>query len=269
MNDKSEKIILNWTIKEKIGEAIINPRGIKIDLSIIIPVYNKYNFTKSCLADLNQLPINHEIIIVDNGSSDETQKELQNFARPNFKYIRNDKNYGFARACNIGYTAARGENVMFLNNDIRVKNSFNDWTKVILEAIAANDNSIVGPTGGYVEPTNNFSFVYETSDPTKKINYMSGWCLSASRNTWKKLEIKREIHVVAADFEIDQLFSEEFGIAYFEDTDLGFRAKRMDIDFKFVDIPVIHFGKITSAQINTYELYSQAKKIFIKKWGSK
>lgn len=46
-------------------------------LSIVIPVFNKYAFTKACLTDLSKLPEDHQIIIVDNGSTDETRAELK------------------------------------------------------------------------------------------------------------------------------------------------------------------------------------------------
>lgn len=233
-------------------------------LSIVIPVFNKWNFTKACLNDLLQLPEDHKIIIVDNGSSDETAEELKKYSR--VTVITNDTNLGFAKACNIGWTAAPGNNIMFLNNDIRVKENHTGWTQNIINAL--EDNVLVGPTGGLVDPANNFQFVYETNDPKKKINYMSGWCLAASRATWSKFYIPRN-GTFAGWGPATQIFSEEFGLAYFEDTDLGFRAKKLKIDFKLTEIPVIHFGKVSSGQINTNALYSKARQIFIQKWGSK
>jgi GT2 family glycosyltransferase len=233
-------------------------------LSIVIPVFNKWNFTKSCLNDLMQLPEDHEIIVVDNGSSDETQEGLKAF--PRVKVFRNEENLGFAKACNLGFSECSSMNLMFLNNDIRVKSNHTDWTNIIIESIT--DNCLIGPTGGYVDPSNNFQFVYETTDSNKKINYMSGWCLAASRAVWSKLWIPRN-ETYAGKGPPAQIFSEEFGLAYFEDTDLGFRAKKLKIDFKLIDIPVMHFGKISSGQLNTNALYSKARQIFINKWNSK
>jgi glycosyltransferase involved in cell wall biosynthesis len=48
-------------------------------LSIVVVVFNKWNFTKSCLKDLVQLPADHEIIVIDNASSDETNVEINKF----------------------------------------------------------------------------------------------------------------------------------------------------------------------------------------------
>lgn len=236
-------------------------------LSIVIPVFNKWNFTKSCLKDLLQLQSGHEIIIVDNGSSDETQSELPKMDIPNLHYYRNPVNMGFAVGCNVGFGESTGDNVMFLNNDIRVKSRHEDWTSIILNAI--KEDTLVGPTGAMVDPSYNFQFLYETLDPKKPKNYMSGWCLSASRKTWDKLEIPRNPILIYDHLPPPQIFSEEFGLAYFEDTDLSFRAKRIKMNFEMVEIPVVHFGKVSSGQINTSALYSKARQIFINKWGSK
>lgn len=236
-------------------------------LSIVIPVFNKWNFTKSCLKDLLQLQSGHEIIIVDNGSSDETQSELPKMDIPNLHYYRNPVNMGFAVGCNVGFGESTGDSVMFLNNDIRVKSRHEDWTSIILNAI--KEDTLVGPTGAMVDPSYNFQFLYETLDPKKPKNYMSGWCLSASRKTWDKLEIPRNPILIYDHLPPPQIFSEEFGLAYFEDTDLSFRAKRIKMNFEMVEIPVVHFGKVSSGQINTSALYSKARQIFINKWGSK
>ncbi len=225
-----------------------------LQLSIIVPVYNKYNFTKSCLQDLFQLPTDtHEIIVIDNGSSDETQSELVKIKdRSNFHYIRNELNGGFAFACNSGYRAATAPNVLFLNNDIRVKNDHQSWTQSLLEHC---NNAIVGPTMGQLD--NNFNFIREANASLTGQNvYVSGWCLAASKKILDRLRVRDYIGP----------FSEEFGLAYFEDSDLGFRARQLNIPLKIVNIPVVHFGKISSQQLNTYNLYTKAKKIFTDKW---
>ena len=225
-------------------------------LSIIIPVFNKSNFTKSCLQDLCQLDKNkHQIIIVDNDSKDNTEEVVRSFMKDHYNiiYIRNDQNYGFAQACNRGYNASHYANVLFLNNDIRVKSNHNNWTDLLINEL--EEDMLAGPTGGKVDPKT-FQFLYETNDLKKDINYMSGWCLAGKKRTFNKLIINNYIGP----------FSEEFGIAYFEDTDIGFRSKDLNIKFKLIQIPVIHFGKISSSQLNTNKLYTEARKIFINKW---
>lgn len=217
-------------------------------LSIVIPVYNKYNFTKSCINDLLHLPEDHEIIIVDNGSIDETQKSLD--GNKEIKYYRNVENQGFARACNIGYGLASAPNILFLNNDIRVKSNKDTWTQEIIKWCP---NALVGPTMGQLD--NNLNFVQEANKVLSGKSYMSGWCLAASREIWSKLDLSGN----------NEIFSEEF-FCYFEDTDLSFRARELKIPFQIVEIPVVHFGKVSSKQLNTHVLYQNARKIFVKKW---
>lgn len=228
-------------------------------LSIVIPIFNKYNFTKSCLNDLFHLPQDHEIIIVDNGSSDETHSALDK--NQEIVYHRNEQNLGFAKACNIGYGLASSDNVLFLNNDIRVKSNKDIWTQPLIEKCA---DALVGPTMGQLD--NQLNFIQESNKVLSGKSYMSGWCLAASKAVWKKLEIPRA-SLLIEESSAPQIFSEEFGLAYFEDTDLSFRARQLGIKMEVVDIPVVHFGKQTSSQLNTRQLYQQARKIFVKKWG--
>ena len=232
-------------------------------LSIVIPVWNKWNFTKACLTDLEKLPDDHEIIIVDNGSTDETS---QLFDNKRIIYHRNPDNFGFARACNIGYGLATASNVLFLNNDIRVKSNYTDWTQSL---ITHCHEALVGPTMGQLDKQ--FNFVQEANKLLDGNSYMSGWCLAASKDIWHKLEVNRHPGMIVTDAynlltDSPQIFSEEFGLAYFEDTDLGFRARKLGIPFKVVDVPVVHFGKQTSKQLNTHKLYTVARQIFVKKW---
>lgn len=226
----------------------------KFKLSIVIPVYNNYNFTVKCLEDLSYLPNDHEIIIVDNGSSDNTKKIVSDNAR--LKIIRNKTNQGFASAVNIGYSMSSGENVMFLNNDIRLRSNKENWTKEIIE-VAESGEFLVGPTIGVLD--DNFNFITEANKmPLKGHVYMSGWNITANVKTWGKLVLENEIGPWNTDF-----------FCYFEDTDLGFRAQELGVQLKIVDCPVHHFGKMTSSKIGTLNLYLPAKEKFIKKWSGR
>jgi O-antigen biosynthesis protein len=232
---------------------------IKKTFSVVIPVYNKFAFTKSCLQDLSKLPADHEIIIVDNGSTDETRANLE-FSKE-INYYRNEKNYGFAQACNRGYSITTAPNVLFLNNDIRVKSNYSDWTQPLLKECP---HAIVGPTMGQLDSQMNF--VQEANRMLPGTSYLSGWCIASSKNIWDKLEIRRDPLALYDQNQFPQIFSEEFGLAYFEDSDASLRARQLGIPLKVVEVPVVHFGKVSSKQLNTYQLYKQAQHIFIKKW---
>ncbi len=91
-------------------------------ISIIIPVYNKVDFTRRCLETIyrnTSQEISYEIIVSDDASTDETPQFLGLAAKKysNLKYVRNEENSGFAHTCNAGAREARGKFLLFLNND--------------------------------------------------------------------------------------------------------------------------------------------------------
>jgi GT2 family glycosyltransferase/glycosyltransferase involved in cell wall biosynthesis len=89
-------------------------------VSFIIPLYNGLALTQAMLASLAEtLPagIAHEIILVDDGSKDDTRDWLAGL-KPPYRVLLNEKNLGFAGTCNRGAAAASGEYLFFLNNDL-------------------------------------------------------------------------------------------------------------------------------------------------------
>jgi GT2 family glycosyltransferase/glycosyltransferase involved in cell wall biosynthesis len=91
-------------------------------VSFIIPLYNGLALTQAMLASLRPtLPgdLEHEIIFVDDGSSDGTAAWLATVAAP-LRAVSNEQNLGFASACNRGADAATGDVLFFLNNDLEM-----------------------------------------------------------------------------------------------------------------------------------------------------
>lgn len=89
------------------------------ELSIIIVNFRSWRSLRQCLDSLSSIPGNHklfEVIIVDNASDDGMLTEFQ-LANPEFKFILNRGNNGFANGCNLGAAKAKGEYLLFLNPD--------------------------------------------------------------------------------------------------------------------------------------------------------
>ena len=85
-------------------------------VSVVVVVWNHADLTLKCLQALaEQTEVAAEIIIVDNASTDETADLLARIGGATV--IRNSSNLGFTVAINIGAKAARGEFILFVNND--------------------------------------------------------------------------------------------------------------------------------------------------------
>jgi len=99
----------------------------QIDFSIIIVTHNGLKYIDACVDSIFSSHIqNFEIIVVDNGSSDDTIKYLTNkySKHTNLQIVPLDKNYGPARARNEGVKVAQGLYLGFLDNDTEVHK---DW----------------------------------------------------------------------------------------------------------------------------------------------
>jgi hypothetical protein len=105
--------------------------------SIVIPVFNKFDLTYQCVQSIQEhgAEISYEIVIVDDCSRDETL--FANFVfSGGIRLVRNSANLGFVRTCNRGFEAARGDYVVFLNNDTQVKPR---WLDELYETLQRDD----------------------------------------------------------------------------------------------------------------------------------
>ena len=84
-------------------------------VSAIIVNYNAGNLLRDCVDSLLASPLDIEIIIVDNASSDDSLDALLDL--PQVNVIRNEINTGFAAGCNTGIKAAAANYLLFLNPD--------------------------------------------------------------------------------------------------------------------------------------------------------
>jgi len=127
--------------------------------SIIILTFNELEYTKKCIASLRTDTLEpHEIIFVDNGSTDGTVKWIEQMLKnsPNYKFIANENNLGFPKGSNQGILASSGEYILLLNNDVIVTEG---WLSGMLECINSTpDVGIVGPM------TNNISGIQKVQN---------------------------------------------------------------------------------------------------------
>lgn len=117
--------------------------------SIVICMLNRLDLTLTCLDSIAKNSKNFEVILVDNGSERDVSEELESRIKhyPFVKIVRTFENLNFAMGNNIGFTEARGENVVFLNNDTEVCENWLDELIVELQ-----DKSIVGAQPKLIYP---------------------------------------------------------------------------------------------------------------------
>ena len=239
------------------------------EFSIIIPVYNKAIYTFNCLKSiLKNTNIPYEVIVIDDCSNDETEK-MMDFMK-NCVYIRNEKNKGFVESCNTGAKNAKGNFLLFLNNDTIVTKN---WLENILKIFDRfNDAGIVGvklvfPDGKLQEAGSiifsdgscwNYGKFDNPSNPEynyiKKVDYCSGACIT----------LKKEI------FEKVNGFDDIFKPAYYEDTDLSMKIREIGLNVYYQPFSIVyHFEGITSGTdinkgIKKFQEINKNK--FLEKW---
>ncbi len=114
-----------------------------IEVSIIILTRNRKLLLQDCLNSLinNLKNLSYEIIVVDNASTDGSAQVAKSFAKVTL--IQNKKNLGVAKGRNLGVSKARGEFIVFLDDDTFIKKPV--FPKIINFMEKNKDVGIVGP----------------------------------------------------------------------------------------------------------------------------
>jgi len=106
-------------------------------ISIIIPHWNGLDVLYECLDSIKQSSFSSkEIIVVDNASTDGSQEWIKD-KHSDIVLVENDQNYGYAGGCNRGVNIARGEWLLFLNNDTVQET---DWLDHLAKAVEGKDD---------------------------------------------------------------------------------------------------------------------------------
>ncbi|OGS99433.1 MAG: glycosyl transferase family 2 [Gallionellales bacterium RIFCSPLOWO2_12_FULL_59_22] len=114
--------------------------GASCDISVVIVNYNAGKILPECIASAQQQA--GQIIVVDNASTDNSIAALRD-AFPEVRIICNERNLGFAAACNLGAQIADGDHILFLNPDCILKANA---IPILLAAVHGTDDT--GMVGG-------------------------------------------------------------------------------------------------------------------------
>ena len=225
---------------------------------MIVPVWNGKLFLPNCLDALEpQLGTVHEVIAVDNGSTDGSA-ELIAERYPRVRLIRNPQNLGFAQACNVGMRAAIGDVVVLLNQDTRVEPG---WLASLQLAFVSTDAGVVGckilsaddrsllHAGGYVHDLFGVPFHYGKDDSSdvgqwdtpREVEYVTGAAMAIHRRVFERIG----------------LLDERFFPAYYEDVDFCFRVRAVGLKVLYwPDAVVLHHESTSTPGKDALVLFS-------------
>ncbi|MEJ7746913.1 MAG: glycosyltransferase [Luteimonas sp.] len=243
-----------------------------VAVSIIIPVFNQFEHTLRCLRTLAEHPpsASCEIIVVDDGSNDATANCLPRVA--GLRYHVRSENGGFIKACNDGAALARGEYLVFLNNDTVPQPG---WLDALLRTFDEHPRTglagaqLLYPDGRLQEAGGvvfadgsgwNYGKFGSREDPRYAYVRDADYCSGAA------------IAIPAALFRALGGFDPRYAPAYYEDTDLAFavRAAGRRVVYQ-PEARVVHVegataGSDTGSGVKAYQIRNQ--QIFREKWAS-
>ena len=157
-------------------------------ISTIIVNYNAGDFLRHCVDSLLNCPLEIEIIVVDNASTDGSLDALSRM--PEVQIIKNPRNVGFAAACNTGARVASAPFLFFLNPDCY----FNPGTLAsLLEAMCLDER--VGMAGGLLtNPDGSEQAGGRRAVPTPWRSFVRAFGLARFADRWPRLFYDFHLH---------------------------------------------------------------------------
>lgn len=260
-------------------------------ISVIILSWNTKQLLRQCLQSLEQESKRvgeQEVIVVDNGSSDESP-EMVKKEFPQVRLIRNKKNLGFAKGNNQALRQAQGEVIMLLNSDTVVHKGAIEKLAISLQkevrpgrALRAVSPLLILPDGKpqidyYMKfpnlwqiflyhnpvfrplalkiPFLRYLICFSAKNSPFSVDQLPGAALMASKEVWDKVG----------------LLDEDYSFLY-EDVDWCWRAKKLGCSLKVIpDAKITHIGgaswkkKLKEESFEFYKQYFSSMLLFVEK----
>jgi GT2 family glycosyltransferase len=219
--------------------------------SIILPVYNRYDLTNRFLFDLyKKIPnlSDGEVIVVSDGSGDETIAGLAwwkatIFKHHGFQIYYSEKNNGFGWANNKGAELAQSDILLFISNDVLVREDF--VTKSITKLHEEDNRQLLG-NEVYIQDVGWNKFGDHI------VPYIAGYFFGCTKEIWEELGG----------------FDPIFGKATYEDIDISLKAIVSGIKLTQCQFQLEHLvGQTMVMDDKRMELTKHNQQLFIEKWG--
>ncbi|MCX7855711.1 MAG: glycosyltransferase family 2 protein [Anaerolineae bacterium] len=214
-------------------------------VSIILVVYTGRPYLEACLDSLRRtLPAGAEVVVVDNGSTDGSAALIRE-RMPEAHLLVNETNRGFAAACNQGAAMARGEILIFLNQDTRAEPG---WLEALLEPFQDSAVGLTTPTILWMDDPER---VQSCGQDVHYTGLVFARNFGAARAALAGTSPTDVAAVSGAAFAVRRAVWEDLGgfcetfYMYYEETDLSWRARRAG--YRCLHVPdsvVYHAGRL-------------------------
>jgi GT2 family glycosyltransferase len=236
--------------------------------SIIIPVYNKAHLTRQCVDRLLALATPecpYEIIVVDDGSRDCTPKMLAGYG-DRIRVVVHPQNKAFASSCNDGAAVARGQYLVFLNNDTIPSVG---WLEALVKYIEARPRvGLVGSKLLYPNGTVQHAGVVICQDRVPRHLYVGFPADHPAVNKARRMQavtgacnlISRTVFEAVGGFDTAY-------INCYEDIDLCLRIGALGYEIHYCpDSVLIHFESVSDGRL---KFVTHSGEIFQQRWGDR
>ncbi|MBO5146443.1 MAG: glycosyltransferase [Lachnospiraceae bacterium] len=241
-------------------------------VSIVIPVFNHFEFTYNCLKSIltNTTGVSYEVILADDCSTDITAniKDIVS----GIKVIRNSENLLFLKNCNNAAQYAQGKYILFLNNDTQV---LYNWLKPLVHLLEQDSQiGLVGSkllypdgslqeAGGIIWADGTGMNFGNAKNPdlkeynyVKEVDYISGASIMIRKQLWEEIGG----------------FDTRYVPSYYEDTDLAFEVRKCGKKVVYQPMSeVVHYEGVSNGNdinngIKQYQEVNRMK--FTAKWAN-
>ena len=203
------------------------------ELSIVFPAYNEAENIGQSIEAALELPIECEIIVVDDGSADKTADIVRCYAQDNqsIRLIEHSENQGYGAALRSGFEAAQGEYIFFTDSDLQFELS----ELMSLWHFRSSAEIVSG-------------FRKNRQDPGHR--RLNAWAWGHLVRSLTGIRVK-DINCAFKLFQGNALKSLNFKAkGAFINTEI--LAKAMASDYRIIELPVTHFPRVAGQQTGAH-----------------
>ncbi len=237
--------------------------------SLIVITHDNLPFLRLCVESIlvSEVETDYEVVVVDNGSGDDTAHYLALLAEANpvVRVVRPGANLGFAGGVNLGVQEADGDVLVILNDDVVVGNSWLDPLCARLDSEAGMVGPVTGSSTALGDATSSFHSMGEFlqlaerhthTSTAYEVPFLAMFCVALRRET----------------FEITGPLDEDFGLGLFEDDDYCHRLRLGGFSmWREESVFVHHFGETSLGKLKATgqyaELFESNRRRYEDKWG--